>query len=71
MVAGEGVQQLARELLTECLPQPDGGRRLLGLERVHASAMLEDERHWSVLRLGGVHVPSIDPRAGAENPSRE
>jgi hypothetical protein len=41
------------------------------LQRVHASAVFEEERHRAVLRLCGIHVASIGSCARPENPPRE
>ena len=71
MVAGEGVQEQARKLVADRLPEPESSRWLDVLQGVHASAVLEDERHRAVLRLCGIHVPEYRLGARPEDPSRE
>ncbi len=71
MVAGEGVQKQARKLLADRLPEPESSRWLNVLQAVHASAVLENERHRALLRLCGIHVPGIGACTRPENPPRE
>jgi len=71
MVAGQRVQQQARELLTERLSEAQRGRDVLELIAVRAGAVLGELRQSWGQRLGRVHVPGIGARPLPTDPSPE
>jgi 2-keto-3-deoxy-galactonokinase len=71
MVARQGVQQQASELLTERLSEAQSGGDVLELFAVRAGAVLGELRQSRGERLGSVHAPGIGARPSRTDPSRE